>query len=133
VNTKALLIVTALIEVGTGAALLAVPSMTTTLLLGVGLTLPPALVVARVAGLALISISVACWLARNGDRSAQSGQVVAMLVYNLAVPIVLIHGWLASGFEGLGLWPASVLHTALAIWCGVCLRPIRSDATFLNQ
>jgi hypothetical protein len=124
-NTRTLLMVTALLELATGAALLIVPALTAVLLLGEALTSSAALVVARVAGIALISIAIACWMARNDNRQAQSGQVAGMLIYNFAVPIVLIHGWFASGFEGFGLWPASVLHALLAIWCVVCLRPIR--------
>lgn len=124
-STKALLIVTALIEMGTGVALLVVPSLTAELLLGEGLSAPPALVVARVAGVALISVGVACWLGRHAERHAQSGLVAGLLIYNLGVPIVLIHGWIASALEGLGLWPASALHTGLAVWCALCLRPSR--------
>lgn len=124
-STKALLVVTALIEVGTGFALLVVPSLTAELLLGEGLSWPQALVVARVAGAALISVGVACWLGRNGEHRAQSCLVAGMLIYNLAVPIVLLHGWIALSLEGLGLWPASLLHTGLAIWCLVSLRRIR--------
>jgi hypothetical protein len=125
VSTKGLLIVTALIEVGTGAALLVVPSLTVELLLGVGLPSPQALVVARVASVALISLGVACWLGRNGERQAQSGLVLGMLIYNLAVPMLLIQCWMVSGLAGIGLWPASLLHALLAIWCVVCLWPIR--------
>jgi hypothetical protein len=125
VSTKALLIVTALIEVGTGVALLVVPSLTAEFLLGEGLSSSQALVVARVAGVALLSVGVACWLGRNGERRAHSGLVAGMLIYNLGVPILLLHGWMASALEGPGLWPASGLHTALAVWCVVCLRPLR--------
>ena len=116
-STKALLIVTALLEVGTGFSLMVVPSLTAELLLGQGLSSPPALVVARIAGAALISVGVACWLTRNGERPAQSGLVCGMLVYNIAVPIVLLHAWFAWALEGLGLWPAILLHAGLAIWC----------------
>jgi len=121
VSTKALLIVTALIEAGTGAMLLAAPSLMANVLLGDELTTSQSLVVARIAGLALISISIGCWLVRNGDRHAQAGQVAAIMIYNLAVPIVLMHAWIAWSVEGPGLWPASILHAGLAIWCLVCL------------
>ncbi|MBI3407238.1 MAG: hypothetical protein HY040_02640 [Planctomycetes bacterium] len=117
--------VTALIEIGTGLALLVAPSLSVEFLLGEGLSSPQALVVARVAGVALISVGVACWLGRNADRRAQSGLIAGMLIYNLAVPILLLHGWIASALQGLGLWPASILHAVLAIWCVICLRPVR--------
>jgi hypothetical protein len=125
VGTWALLIVTALVEVGTGAALLAVPSLVAEVLLGVGLPSPQALVVARVAGAALVSVGVAGWLGRNGERVAQSCLVVGMLIYNLGVPIVLLHARIASSLDGWGLWPAILLHGGLALWCVASLRPNR--------
>jgi hypothetical protein len=119
---KALLIVTALLELGAGAALLMVPSLTAELLLGEGLSSPQALVVARIAGAALLSLALACWLGRNGERGAQTWLIAGMLIYNLAVPAVLIHGWIAWALAGIALWPAILLHTALAVWCAVNLR-----------
>lgn len=124
-NTKALLIVTALIEVGAGSVLLVVPSLAVEFLLGNGLSSPQAIVVARIAGSALISVGFACWLGRNGEHRAQAVLVAGMVIYNIAVPVVLIHGWIALSLEGLGLWPACILHTVLAVWCIVCLWRIR--------
>lgn len=73
---KALLTFTALIEGVTGLGLLAVPSVLARLLLGVPLDAPAALTVARVAGVALLALSVACsgWLlpTRRAARRAAS-------------------------------------------------------------
>jgi hypothetical protein len=124
-TTKVLLIVMAIIEVGAGVALVAVPSACAELLLGEGLTAPPSLVVARIAGAALISVGFMCWRERHGERPSQSSSVAGILIYNLAVPIVLVHAWFAWGLHGIALWPASLLHTGLSIWCVACLRPIR--------
>src|SRR4051812_31839557 len=101
-GAKKLLMVTALIEMGTGAALLIVPSFSAEFLLGEGLFSPQGLIVARVAGAALISLALACWFGKTGDARSQSGLVAGMLVYNLAVPILLMHGWFSSGFRGVG-------------------------------
>ena len=120
--SKLLLIVTALVEVGTGVALLIAPSLVVELLLGEGLSSPQALVLGRVTGAALISIGVACWLARNGESSGHRALVSGMLVYNFAVPVLLIRAAIAFGMRGPALWPASVLHLGLAIWCVLCLR-----------
>ncbi len=116
-NAKSLLIVTAAVELGAGIALLSVPSWTAELLLGAELSSPPAFVVARIAGAALVSIAIACWLSRNGERREQSALVAGVLAYNLAVPIVLIQYWHATSLQGFGLWPACILHAGLAIWC----------------
>jgi hypothetical protein len=122
-NTKSLLMVTALLEVGTAIALLAAPSLTVELLLGTGLSSPQSLVLGRVTGATLIALGVTCWLARKGDRgAAQTGLVAGMLIYNLAVPMLLMHAAMASMMGGIALWPASILHIVLAIWCIASLR-----------
>jgi hypothetical protein len=122
-NTKPLLAVTALLEAGLAIALLVTPSLTVELLLGTGLSSPQALVFGRVTGAALIALGVACWLARKDDGgAAQRGLVAGMLIYNLAVPMLLIHAAIASMMRGIALWPASILHIVLAIWCIACLR-----------
>jgi hypothetical protein len=122
-NIKSLLIVTALVEVGAGIAFLGAPSLAVELLLGAGLSSPQALVLGRVTGAALIALGVTCWLARNGDRGgAQTGPVAGMLIYNVVVSSLLIYAAIASMMHGIALWPASALHTGLAIWCIACLR-----------
>ena len=122
-NIKSLLVVTALIEAGTGLALLVAPSVIVELLLGAGLSSPQSLIVGRVTGAALISIGVACWLARKAERGeAQTGLVTGMLIYNVAVPVLLIYAAIAFGMHGIALLPAGILHVMLAIWCLACLR-----------
>jgi hypothetical protein len=120
---KSLLIVTALIEAATGLALLLSPSLPVSLLLGSSLDAPAALTVGRVAGAALLALGVACWLARDDVEShAAQGLVAAMLLYNIAAVLLLASAGIGSGLRGVELWPAVVLHAALAIWCIACLR-----------
>lgn len=120
---KSLLIVTALVEAATGLALLLSPSLPVSLLLGSSLDAPAALTVGRVAGAALLALGVACWLARDDVEShAAQGLVAAMLLYNIAAVLLLASAGIGSGLRGVGLWPAVVLHAALAIWCIACLR-----------
>jgi hypothetical protein len=120
--SKLLLVVTALIEVGTGAGLLVAPSRFVELLLGDGLSSPQSLVLGRITGAALISIGVACGLASRGEPSGQRGLIGSLLIYNLAVPVLLIHVAVTDGMSGIALWPASGLHLGLAIWCAICLQ-----------
>ena len=123
---KNLLTVTAGIEAATGLALLGLPSLVVSLLLGGSLDTPAALVVARVTGAALLSLGVACWLARNDEKSrAAVGVVTAMLMYNVAAVAVLAYAGIGLGLSGIGLWPAVLLHAALAVWCIACLRTER--------
>lgn len=120
---KFLLMVTAVLEGATGLALLALPSSTVSLLLGEGLEAPSAVVVGRVAGAALVAIGVSCGVESKRMVSSQrTSLVLGLLVYNVAVPLLLIGAVFNAGLQGLVLWPASVAHSALAVWCVVCLR-----------
>ena len=119
---KRFLTLTAIIEGATGLALIALPAIVVWLLLGAeisGASVP----LGRVAGAALIALGVACWLARDDTQSCTArGLVVAMLIYNSAATAVLAFAGIGLGLHGIVLWPAVVLHAAMAIWCIVCLR-----------
>jgi len=122
-NIKSLLIVTALIEAATGIALLVAPSVIVELLLGAGLSSPQSLVLGRIAGAALVSIGVACWMARKSEHSdARTGLVTGIFIYNIAVPVLLIYAAIALEMHGILLWPAGILHVMLGFWCLACLR-----------
>src|SRR5881628_1811813 len=118
-----LLKLTGIIETATGLGLVAVPSVVVRLLLGSPLNTSAAVMLARVAGAALLALGVACWLARDDTQSrAARGLVVAMLIYNIPATAVLAFAGIGLGLHGVALWPAVVLHAAMAIWCIVCLR-----------
>ena len=91
-------------EMATGLALLVVPSLVGEILLGVGLT-GAAIPTARVAGIALIALGIACL------RNASS---LGMLVYSTAVALYLAYLGLWGGFTGILLWPAVVVHALLS-------------------
>ena len=100
---KGVLIFAAVGETGTGLALLIVPSLVGRLLLGEELT-GIAIPVARVAGIALVALGVACW---------PGTPLVGMLTYSAAVTLYLAYVGFASGLSGILLWPAVVLHVIL--------------------
>jgi hypothetical protein len=115
---KSLLTATAVIEAATGVALMTFPSAVAMLLLGVSLDTPAALTVGRVAGAALLALGVACWLARHDEESRSGvGLIVGMLLYNSAAVLILAVAGIGSGLVGIALWPAVVLHAAMAVWC----------------
>jgi hypothetical protein len=106
---RRVLALAAVAEAATGLALLIVPSLVGRLLLGeelAGVAIP----VARVAGIALIALGVACW---------PGPPVVGMLTYNAALAVYLAYVGVAGGVTGLLLWPVVLLHailTALLTW-----------------
>jgi hypothetical protein len=103
--------------------LLVTPQLVVTFLLGASLDAPAALVVARIAGAALLSLGCACWLARDdGPNRAVPGLVAAMLLYNGVAAAVLATAGAGARPVGVLTWPAVALHTALAVWCIACLR-----------
>lgn len=113
-----LLAVSAVIEGGTALALVAAPSLVATVLLGAPLDAPGALTVARVAGVALLALVVACWRARtNWHGGASRGVVGAMLLYNAGVLVVLVHAATGLDLTGIALWPAVLIHAIMAAWC----------------
>ena len=102
------LVIAAVAEVGTGLALLIVPSLVGRVLLGEELT-GIAVPVARVAGIALIALGVAC---------SPATPLAGMLAYNAAVALYLAYLGVA-GVSSILLWPAVVLHvtiTGLLAW-----------------
>jgi hypothetical protein len=127
VNMKKLLTTTAVLEAATGLALLAFPSLVTSLILGAPLVAAVALAVARVAGVALLALGVACWLARHDeDTHAARGLVGAMLLHNAGIVAVLVYGAIGLGVSGIALWPTSFVHAAMGAWCIRCLAARRA-------
>ena len=100
---KIALLFAAIVEVATGVALLIVPSLIGLLLFGVQLT-GMAIIVARLAGIALIGLGVASWAGTP---------LLGMLTYNGLVALYLAFVGLVDGFNGILLWPAVVLHATL--------------------
>jgi amino acid permease len=89
--------------------LLLTPSLVELLLGAVPGTLA-GMTVSRLAGVALLALAVACWLAREDAAGrAAKGLVAAMLFYNIAVVAILVLAWTNSGLFGIAFWPGSWL------------------------
>ena len=122
-STKSLLIVSAVVEVGTGLLLLVAPSLTAEVLFGAALVSPGSRLIGRIGGAALLAIGLSCWLERYREGSARAiGLVAGLLVYNAAVVVLVVHGALVDGVSGFGSWPAVGLHSVLLAWCSARLR-----------
>jgi hypothetical protein len=105
---RKLLIFAAGSEVATGFALLIVPSLVGQLLLGEelsGIAIP----LARMVGIALIALGIACW---------PGPPLVGMLTYGILVTLYLAYLGLGVGLNGVFLWPAVAFHGGLSILLG---------------
>ena len=111
---KGALVLAAVSEAATGLALLIVPSLVGQLLFGAELT-GVAMTVARVTGIALIALGVACW---------PGTPLTGMLTYSAAVTLYLAYVGFAGGLSGILLWPAVVLHVILT---ALLTRALTSD------
>jgi len=110
---KKLLYFAAIVEIGTGLALLLDPAIVVTLLLGTdvsGVGIP----LGRCFGIALLALGLACWPSRGSAR-ANSPPVRAMLVYNLLIAPFLVYLFTVGHIGGVLLWPGVALHAAMAL------------------
>ena len=99
----------AVVEIATAAALIVDPAIVARLLLGAdvgGL----AVVIGRCFGIALLGLGLAC-LPRRGGSSGRAG----MLIYNGFIAGYLAYLGAAASLRGPLLWPAVVLHAAVAL------------------
>src|SRR5262245_8253161 len=102
---RIVLVFTAVAEIVTGLALLIVPSLVGQLLLNeefADITIP----VARVTGLALIGLGLACW---------PGPPILGMLVYSTLVMLYLGYIGFAGDFVGVFLWPAVLFDVVLSV------------------
>jgi hypothetical protein len=112
---RSVLGIAAAVEAVTGLLLIVVPHLLAKLLLGAEVT-GVAVVIGRVAGIALLSLGVGCWL---GRQEATGGWALsAMLLYNVLVTLYLAWVGLGAEFVGVLLWPAVVVHAALTALLG---------------
>ena len=107
-----LLSLAAVVEAATGVALIVVPQSVTSLLLGANLG-GTGIAVARVAGIALLSLGVLCWISRQDAN--KTATLTAMLTYNLLVTVYLTHLGVGGELVGRLLWPAIVIHAVLTL------------------
>jgi hypothetical protein len=105
---KKLLILTGVAEAATGVVLMVAPALVGHLLLGTELA-GVSVVVARVAGIALLALGVGCW---PGPAS------LGMLTYNALGTVYFASLAFDGKWAGPLLWPAVGLHAFLAILLG---------------
>jgi len=102
---KKLLVITGAAEAATGVALIVVPALVGRLLLGAELA-GVSVVVARVAGIALLALGVGCW---------PGPAALGMLTYNTLGTVYFTYLALGGEWAGPLLWPAAGLHAVLTV------------------
>jgi hypothetical protein len=115
---KKLLTLAAVAEAATGLALLVVPALVGRLLLGTelaGVSIP----VARVAGIALIALGIAC---------LPGLALLGMLTYGTLVMAYLAYVGIGGEWVGPLLWPAVVVHAVLTLLLARAWLNARVDA-----
>jgi hypothetical protein len=113
-GNKTLLMISSSIELATGLALIAVPSLVASVLLSVGLT-SGGMAVGRVGGLGLVSLAIACWPQRGGPYAQP---IRALFLYNLMAAFYLGYLRIGGEFDSFLLLPACALHGILALLFG---------------
>jgi len=116
------LVVTALFEGATGVLLLLAPSLVFAFLLGLREVEPEMMLVGRLAGAALLGLSVASWFASSDGSRARRGLLAGLLIYNVAAVVLLAFAGAVLKMAGLLLWPAVFCHVALTLWNAGGLR-----------
>ncbi len=112
---KKVLTVAAVAEAATGAVLIVIPSLAGRLLLGAELT-GGSVPVARVLGIALIALGVACL--------PGSTALCGMLTYSILATLYLLYLGIRGEWVGPLLWPAIILHVILtAVLARAWFRP----------
>jgi len=109
---KKLLMLTAVLEVLTGVIVLASPLLALRALFGVDILDVDgmAIIVSRVAGIALIGFGVACWPGNSGRQ-----QAYGMLAYSILVMLYLLRIGIRGAPVGWFLWPAVIVHAILIV------------------
>ena len=105
---KKMLILTGVLEAATGVALIVAPALVGHWLLGAELA-GVAVVIARVAGIALLALGLGCW---------PGPPLLGMLTYNALVTVFFASLAIGGQWAGPLLWPVVGLHLALTILLG---------------
>lgn len=102
----------AVVEVLTGTALVLAPTLVVDLLFGRELD-PTGTVLARVAGIALLSLGVSA--SESPRRSPGQAPRIGICIYNVGATAVLVMAATMGAMSGPLLWPAVVLHGLIGV------------------
>jgi len=128
-STADLLAVTTVLELAFGIVLLVAPTWIAHMLTGAEHTSAETAVVLRNAAAGVLAIGIACALGRLSEsgtpRSRPLDLVPGLFVY-YGCAVAILADALVRRVHAPLLWPAMALHSALLVWCIVCLAAERT-------
>ena len=130
IETRLLILVCAVLETGTGLALLTLPRFVVRVLLSTQL-LGAGVATSRLCGVALLSLGLACWPQSEPPLHRMDRRAIrALLVYNASATAYLAWLLVLGGYRGIALVPPIVIHAVLALLLGrMVVWPRRSGQT----
>ena len=111
---KLFLQITALAEILIGILLVFFPNFIIGLLFETPVTETSGIISSMIAGVAIISLTIICWLVQNKIDAIET--VKGMLFYNFAIIAVVIYLIGVYQISGLGVWLVIGFHTFQGIW-----------------
>jgi hypothetical protein len=119
---RSLLTIAAALECLAGLAFVLVPGIAIAQLLGAEAH-RDALMIGRVAGVALLSLGIACWHARaDAGGAARTGTLNAITLYNAGAGLLLLVFAATGASTALAAWLAGALHLALGTAFALSMR-----------
>jgi predicted membrane-bound spermidine synthase len=116
---KKFLTLTAILESLTGIALIAIPNSIVLFLFGKPTDGYGGMITAMLAGAAVFSLAVVCWLLRESTNPQKL--VKGMLFYNCIITAIALYGVFCNNITGPGLWLIVIVHVGLSFWGAVTL------------
>ena len=113
ITLRRLLAFCAVLEIGTGIALMIAPEMVAALLVRAQIT-ELATLLGRCMGIALLALGLACWPQRQVAPPG-SAAFRAMFAYSTLIALFLGYAGAVAHLGGPLLWPAVGLHGAVAL------------------
>ncbi len=116
---------TAILEGLTGTALIVIPDRIILFLLAKPTNGPEGKITTMIAGAAILSIAVICWLLR--ETASLKKLVKGMLFFNIVIILIAIYGMFCYDITNTGMWFVILGHFALFVWGIVILFVQRSS------
>ncbi len=117
---KAFLSLTAILEGITGLTLILIPTFIVPLSLSTPLEEPGGIISARIAGIAITSLALACWFSKNNKNNA--GVLKSLLFYNFTIIAIFIYAIMTYELTSQFLGLIMVAHLGLGFWGVILLK-----------